>query len=408
MMSLSIETSPFLLTLAAGLPLAVWFYLFFLHGNFWRRGGGLPDPAVHEGPWPAVAVLVPARDEAALIGRTVAGLLEQDYPGEFHVFLVDDHSSDGTAARASEVARARGRADALDVIVAPDLPAGWTGKLWALRTGHAAARTSFDQAEFLWLCDADIGHPPSALRRLVSHALEDRRDLVSLMVLLKAEGFWGRLLIPPFVYFFQKLYPFAWAADPKRRTAAAAGGCVLLRRGTFERAGGFEAIRGALIDDCTLAALVKHADEGARGRIWLGLTRTSVSLRPYAGFAEVWNMVARTAYTQLHHSPLLLLGTLAGMVVTYLGPPAALIVGLATGQLAAASLGLAAWSLMAVSFLPTLRLYRLPALWAPTLPLAATLYSAMTVASAWRHWRGRGGHWKGRSHQALAADPRAK
>ena len=224
------------------------------------------------------------------------------------------------------------------------------------------------------------------------------------MVLLKANGFWGRVLVPPFVYFFQKLYPFAWAADPARRTAAAAGGCVLLRRAAFERSGGFAAIRGALIDDCTLAASIKHSG----GRIWLGLSETSISLRPYAGFADIWNMVARSAYTQLRHSPLLLLGTLAGMAITYLGPPAALIAGLAVGHWLAAGLGLAAWALMAASFLPMLALYRLSALRAPTLPFAAALYSAMTVASAWRHWRGHGGHWKGRDHQALAAGPRAK
>ena len=404
MFSAPAETFSILSPLAAGLPLVVWLYLFFLRGGYWRTDRGLPDPPVHDGPWPPVAVLVPARDEAALIGRTVSGLLGQDYPGDFHIFLIDDHSTDGTAARASDAAQAGGRSATLSLVAAPPLPAGWTGKLWALAAGHKAAGESFAQAEFLWLCDADIGHPPSALRRLVSHALSDRRDLVSLMVLLKANGFWGRVLVPPFVYFFQKLYPFAWAADPARRTAAAAGGCVLLRCAAFERSGGFAAICGALIDDCTLAASIKHSG----GRIWLGLSETSISLRPYARFADIWNMVARSAYTQLRHSPLLLLGTLAGMAITYLGPPAALIAGLAVGHWLAAGLGLAAWALMAASFLPMLALYRLSALRAPTLPFAAALYSAMTVASAWRHWRGHGGHWKGRDHQALAAGPRAK
>lgn len=406
MMSLSADTSWFVVYLAAGLPLLVWLYLVFLHGGFWRKGPRLPDPPTHAGPWPPIAVLVPARNEADLIGRTVTGLLGQDYPGALRVFLIDDDSSDGTASQAVKAARACGREDALTVVVAPTLPAGWTGKLWALQAGHAAARTSFDQAEFIWLCDADIGHPPTALRRLVSFALADRRDLVSLMVLLKAEGFWGRMLVPPFVYFFRKLYPFAWAADPSRRTAAAAGGCVLLSRETFEQAGGFETIHGALIDDCALATAIKHHDGG--GRIWLGLTHSSVSLRPYAGFADIWNMVARSAYTQLRYSPLLLLGTLVGLAITYLGPPITLIAGLMIADGLVAGLGGAAWALMALSFLPILRLYRLSLLWAPTLPLVAALYSAMTFASAWRHWRGRGGYWKGRSHQAAGSRPESK
>lgn len=406
MMSLLAGTSSFFIYLAAGLPLSVWLYLVFLHGGFWRKGPRLPDPGTHEGPWPPVAVLVPARDEAALIGRTVSGLLAQDYPGPMRIFLTDDHSTDGTAAQAVEAARACGREDALTVVLAPDLPAGWTGKLWALRAGQAAARTSFDEAEFIWLCDADIGHPPTVLRRLVSHALDDRRDLVSLMVMLKAERFWGRMLVPPFVYFFRKLYPFAWVADPARRTAAAAGGCVLLRRDKFEQAGGFDPIRDALIDDCALATAIKHG--GAGGRIWLGLTETSISLRPYAGFADIWNMVARTAYTQLQYSPLLLLATLAGMVLTYLGPPAALVAGLVASDIAVAGLGGTAWGLMTLSFLPTLRLYGVSPLWASALPLVAGLYSAMTFASAWRHWRGRGGYWKGRSHQAAGSRPESK
>ncbi len=405
-MSLSTGTASFLIYLAAGLPLVLWLYLVFLHGGFWREGPRLPDSPPHQGSWPPVAVLVPARDEADLIGRTVTGLLAQDYPGPLRIFLTDDHSTDGTAAQAVEAARACGREDDLTVVLAPDLPAGWTGKLWALRAGHAATRTNFNEAEFIWLCDADIGHPPTVLRRLVSHALGDRRDLVSLMVLLKAERFWGRMLVPPFVYFFRKLYPFAWVADPTRRTAAAAGGCVLLRRDPFEQVGGFEAIRDALIDDCALAAAIKHRGNG--GRIWLGLTETSVSLRPYAGFADIWNMVARSAYTQLRYSPLLLLTTLAGMAITYLGPAAALIAGLARSEAIVAALGGAAWGLMVISFLPTLRLYKASPLWAPALPLVAVLYSAMTFASAWRHWRGRGGYWKGRSHQAAGSGPESE
>jgi len=331
----------------------------------------------------------------------LTSLLGQDYPGPLAVLLVDDHSSDATAERA-HAAAARAQGQRFTLLQSDPLPQGWTGKLWALNEGLRRVEPATD---YVWLCDADIAHGPSNLARLVTKAEAERRDLVSLMVALRCEAFWERLLIPPFIYFFQKLYPFAWVKDPRRATAAAAGGCVLLRRDSLTRIGGLNAIRGALIDDCALAAAVKRARRPDSAGIWLGLATEAPSIRPYAGLGDIWNMVARTAYTQLHYSPLLLAGTLLGMVLTYLAPPLLLLAWPLHGEgLTAAVAGLA-WALMAYSLLPTLRLYGQPAWIAPLLPLAAGLYSAMTFDSAWRHWRGVGGRWKGRVH-ARPADPR--
>ncbi|MCH8037405.1 MAG: glycosyltransferase [Proteobacteria bacterium] len=300
---------------------------------------------------------------------------------------------------ALEIARhAAGAAERLSVIAARALPAGWSGKLWALSEGLAEAETTAPEAPYLWLSDADIEHGPGTLRRLVAKAEDQRLNLVSLMVALSCRGFWERLLIPPFIYFFQMLYPFAWVNDPRRGTAAAAGGCMLLRRDALARAGGFEAIKGELIDDCALARRIKDlppSESVARG-IWLGLTRTSRSIRPYRGLGEIWRMVARSAYTQLRHSPLLLLGTLVGLALTFLAPPLiGLSAGLHGGE-AAAILGFSTWSLMALSAVPIYRLYRQPVWLAAFLPLAAAFYAAMTLESALRHWRGAGGAWKGR------------
>ena len=276
---------------------------------------------------------------------------------------------------------------------APALPPGWTGKLWALEQG---VRQVGAESRYLWFSDADITQPPQALRALVAKAEHERRDLVSLMVALRCEDFWEALLIPPFIYFFQKLYPFSWVNDPARRMAAAAGGCVLLRSEALAKSGGLAALSDALIDDCTLATRIKEASgDGSRG-IWLGLAETARSIRPYGGLGAIWNMVARTAYTQLHHQPLLLIGTLLGMMLTYFAAPIILLSHPWHQDGLAALTGAAAWLAMSLSFLPVLRLYGQGVWLAPLLPLAAALYSAMTVDSAWRHWRGRGGNWKGR------------
>ncbi len=394
-------------TAIAGVSLAIWLYLVALRGGFWRADRRLDEDLAAPPAWPAVVALVPARDEAEVIGRSVAALLAQDYPGRFRIVLVDDHSRDGTAEAARHAAGAagsEGMAERLSVVAARALPAGWSGKLWALSEGLAHAEAAVPEVPYLWLSDADIEHEPDTLRRLVAKAEDQRLNLVSLMVALSCRGFWERLLIPPFIYFFQMLYPFAWVNDPRKGTAAAAGGCMLLRRDALARAGGFEAIRGELIDDCALARRIKDLPPtetegagggGARG-VWLGLTTTSRSIRPYRGLGEIRRMVARNAYTQLRHSPLLLLGTLIGLALTFLAPP---LVGLSAelhGDKVAAIVGFSTWSLMALSAVPTYRLYRQPVWLAALLPLAAACYCAMTLESAFRHWRGAGGAWKGR------------
>lgn len=388
-------------TLLAGLSLAAWIYLLFFHGGFWRIRERLDDPPAEPSsrPWPAVTAVCPARDEATVIAPAILSLLGQDYPGELRVILVDDDSDDGTAAMASASAEARGRSDRLTIVRAPPPPEGWAGKLWALSTGIAAAKATAPDAQWLWFSDADIVASRAMLTRLIAKAERDDLDMVSLMVELSTRSFWERLLIPPFVFFFRKLYPFSRVNDPADATAAAAGGCVLLRREALERAGGIERIRGALIDDCTLAGIVKRDGRPDGGRIWLGQTRSSRSIRPYAGLAGIWHMVARSAYTQLRHSPLLLLGTLIGMFVVYFVPPLAVAALPVHGSGPAAAMGFAAWLVMSGTFWPTLRYYSQPEWLAPLLPLAAAFYSAMTLDSAIAHWCGRGGRWKGRVGQ---------
>lgn len=377
------------------LSLAIWTYLLVFRGGFWRSDERLEAASAPPGGWPGVTAVMPARNEEDVIFESLPSLLAQDYAGPLTVLLVDDHSSDATAARAQEAAAASDHPERFRLLQAGALPEGWTGKLWALSEGIGQVDPASD---YVWLCDADITHVPQALSALVSKAEAEGRDLVSLMVALRCEDFWERLLIPPFIYFFQKLYPFAWVKDPRRSTAAAAGGCILLRRTALERIGGLAAIRGALIDDCSLAAAVKRARRPEGSGIWLGLATRARSIRPYEGLGAIWNMVARSAYTQLHYSPLLLAGTLLGMVFTYLVPPALLLAWPLHGDAPAAAVAGLAWALMTCSLLPTLRLYRQPAWIAPLLPVAAGLYSAMTFDSAWRHWRGVGGQWKGRVH----------
>ncbi len=259
------------------------------------------------GDWPHVAVVVPARNEAETIAQSVDSLAKQDYPGEFYIIVVDDHSEDGTAALARNAAEVSGAAERVSIHSAAVLPQGWTGKLWALNEGVQEAAKHLP--EFFWFTDADIEHAPDTLRRLVFRAEKEPLDLASLMVLLQAKTFPERLLIPPFLYFFLMLYPPRWIADPKARTAGAAGGCILLRCEALERIGGLAAIRREVIDDCALARAVKKSG----GEIWMGLTRASVSLRGYGSFAEIRNMIARTAFSQLHYSLFFLVVTLAAL-----------------------------------------------------------------------------------------------
>ena len=381
------------LSALAMVSLVVWLYLLLGRDGFWRARPRIEDEAAKgPGSWPAVVAIVPARNEAAHVEQALRSLLAQDYPGELAVVLVDDHSEDGTAAIGARLAT--GSARPLEVTHARALPPGWSGKLWAVAEGLRHAARSRIDAAYVLLTDADITHHPANLSRLVAKAEGDRLDLASLMVRLHCGSFWERLLIPPFVFFFQKLYPFAAVNAPDRATAAAAGGCMLVRRRALDEAGGIAAIRTELIDDVALARAIKGRPGG--GRIWLGLTGTTASLRRYQALAEIWAMVARSADVQLRHSVARLIGTLVGMAIAYAVPPLGLLAGLAQGDRPLAALALAAWIAMALAYLPTLRLYRLSAAWLPTLPLAATLYSAMTVDSAIQHRRGTGGRWKGR------------
>ena len=375
-----------------GISVAAWIYLLLFRGFFWlmreRDDRDLPpEPA----DWPAVIAVVPARNEADVIVRSVGSLLGQDYPGEFRLVLVDDNSEDGTGKVAAEAAATNGAETRLSVIAGQPLARGWTGKLWAVSQGVEAARAG--APTYLWITDADIAHEPQTLRRLVARAEAGQLALVSLMARLQTGTWAERLLIPAFVFFFDMLFPFGLVNDPKNKLAAAAGGCMLVRRESLEAAGGVAAIRGEIIDDCALGARLK-----AQGPIWLGLTRTSVSLRPYGSLGDIGRMVARSAYAQLGYSPWLLAGTVAGMALVYLTAPVLAVFG----QGAARWLGLAAWTLVAAAFQPMLRYYRLSPLWGLALPLIGALYTAFTVQSAIEVWRGRGGMWKGRS-QALAA-----
>ncbi len=332
---------------------------------------------------------MPARNEADVIARALRSLIAQDYPGRFAVTVVDDRSEDGTG----DAARATGDdAGRVCVVTARSRPAGWSGKVWALAEGVAAARAGGAAPAYWWFSDADVEHAPDTLARLVATAQGERRALVSQMVALHCRTSWERRLIPAFVFFFRLLYPFAWVNDDRRATAGAAGGCVLLADAALVRIGGIERIAGELIDDCALAAAVKNSGGG----LWLGLATTSRSVRPYGSLGAIWSMVARTAYTQLRYSPRLLAGTVAGMALLYAAPPAAAVGGALARRWDVAAGGALGWATMALAYAPTLRLYGVPRAQALGLPLAALLYTAMTVDSARRHARGRGGTWKGR------------
>ena len=398
---------PWLLLVIASVSLLAWLHLLLLRGGFWKanRRLGRPGPLSADQA-PAVVAVVPARDEAETVGETIRALLAQDYAGALQVVLVDDGSEDGTAEVARAAAEAAGQPQRLTVLQGAPLPAGWAGKLWALNQGVAEAGRLSPSACYLWFIDADIVAASDSLNRLVQKAESEGRALVSLMALLHHSGAWPRLLIPPFVFFFQKLYPFAWSNNPRRSTAAAAGGCALVRADSLKRAGGLEAIKDALIDDCALARLIKDQARGEGRGIWLGLTRSVVSIRPYRQLSEIWRMVARSAYTQLEHSPIQLIGTVLGMLLLYLAPPAIPLTAALHGVWQAAVVAAGAWLLMAFVAWPTYRLYREPAWRTLLLPLAALLYTAMTLDSAWQHARGRGGLWKGRA-QAQGARPLA-
>ena len=375
--------------LVALLVLAIWIYLLLFRGWFWRgrESDAIDAPSMLQGgPWPRVAAVVPARDEAAVLPQSLPSLLAQDYTPPLTVIVVDDQSEDGTFAVARHIGSAAGRE--VVVLRGAPRPPGWTGKVWAMQQGIAHAAAMPDPPHYLLLTDADISYSPDALRHLVARARSGGLVLTSLMAKLNCASLAERALIPAFIFFFQMLYPFAWVGRTSKRTAAAAGGCMLVERRALEKAGGMAAIRDALIDDCALAAVLK-----AEGPIWLGLTERVVSLRPYPRVDDIRRMVSRSAYAQLRYSPLMLAGTVAGLALTFLAAPLlAIFAGYPSW-----GFGVAAWGLMTIAFQPTLRFYRLSPLWGPVLPLIAAAYLAFTVDSAYQHWRGRGGMWKGRA-----------
>jgi hopene-associated glycosyltransferase HpnB len=388
------------LAIACVVSAVAWLFLVLAHGGFWLTNQRLPVAGREPATWPGVAAVVPARNEADSLPETLPALLAQDYPGKFRVFLVDDNSDDGTGAVAAELGEKAGRDGGvpLTVVTGKPRPEGWAGKVWAMAQGFAAVTAS---PEYVLFTDADISWSPHALRDLVASAEADNRVLVSQMALLRAETPWERVIVPAFVYFFAQLYPFRKVNDPKSGTAAAAGGCMLVRRAALEEAGGLEEIRGALIDDVALGTLLKRPGN----RTWLGLTTDVRSARPYPSLASLWHMVARSAYVQLRYNPLLLAGTIIGLLVLYVAPPAGAVAGLVAAAAGAGGgwtalagfAGLAGWALMTASYVPMLHLYRLSALRAPTLPLIAALYAAMTADSARRHYSGRAVSWRGRT-----------
>jgi hopene-associated glycosyltransferase HpnB len=376
----------------AALPLIAWVYLLLARAGFWRVSGmsiptePSPDAAVH------VVAVIPARDEALTIGDTVASLLRQDFVGSMHVVLVDDGSADGTARAASEAATSVGAGERLSILAGSALPAGWTGKLWAMSQGVAAAASM--NPDYLLLTDADIHHEPGNIRALVTAARAHDCDLISSMVQLSVATIAERCLIPAFVFFFFLLYPPGLVASVRSRTAAAAGGCMLVRPKALIRIGGLQSIRSELIDDCALA----HAIKESGGTVRLGLTRTAHSTRRYGSFAEVGRMISRSAFYQLHHSWWLLAATLFGLGLTYLLP----LILLFSGDPVSIALGAAAWLLMSISYLPMVRFYRLSPLWSLCLPAIAMFYAGATLHSALQYLLRRGGQWKGRVQDVRA------
>lgn len=379
-----------LLEIAAFSSAVIWAYLLLARGGFWflrerddRDGAASAEFA--PGAWPPVVAVMPARNEAPFVARSVGSLLRQDYPGLFQIVLVDDGSADGTAGIAQAVARGLGSEERLRVIRGRPVPEGWTGKLWAIQQGSASVQ---DGAEYLLFTDADIVHASDNLRKLVARASKSRLTLVSVMAKLRCESRLERAVMPAFVFFFDMLFPFAWVNRPRCRTAAAAGGCMLVRRSALDAAGGIAPIREEIIDDCALARRLKR-----QGPVWLGLSEHAVSLRPCQSFGDVRGMITRSAYAQLGYSPCLLAATIVVMALAFWAPPVVAVIGFGSARFSA----VAAWSAMALALVPMLRFYRLSPLWGFAFPAIATLYMVFTIDSAVQHWRGRGGMWKGRA-----------
>ncbi|MFT8737076.1 MAG: glycosyltransferase [Zymomonas mobilis] len=374
-------------TILGLLSLSIWIGLLFFHGGFWlcRERDDRPVPSLDI--WPDVVAVVPARNEADVIEKTIRSLLMQEYPGNFKVILVDDNSEDNTAEVARKAAGDYPEGK-LTILNGETLPKGWAGKLWAIDQGIKAA----GQVKWLWLTDADIAHRTDTLKMLVAHSEKEGLIFHSLMARLSCNNFAEWALIPAFVFFFQMLYPFRHINNPKHKTAGAAGGCMLADRVSLEKAGSIEAIRHAIIDDCSLGMIMKK-----QGKIRLSLTNRSLSVRPYLSFREIGHMISRSAYAQLQYSSLLLALTLAGMSLVYLVPP---ILFFLTHGLSA-WVGLTGWVMMALAFQPILHFYHRSPLWGIALPLIAIFYSCATFFSAVHVWQGRGGMWKGRAQARI-------
>lgn len=384
------------------LSLLIWLYLLGFRGQFWQANQRINHDLPLLEIYPSICAVIPARNEAKLLPITLKSLLNQNYPGSFSIILVDDHSTDGTSKIAQEVAKDFNQIHKLTIISAQPLPSGWTGKLWAIEQGISHAQKQVIPPDYFLLTDADIEHDTTNLHQLVTKAEQQDLSLVSLMVKLRCESFWEQFLIPAFVFFFQKLYPFSWVNDPQNKMAAAAGGCILIRAQALNNIGGIQVVRQALIDDCALAKAVKYINKSEAKNIlnstaiWLGLTDSTHSLRPYPSLKTIWDMVARTAFTQLNYSPWLLVGTITGMTLIYLVPPVSFILGILIENQLVLIIGLLTWLLMAIAYFPTLKLYQCSPLWALSLPAIALLYNLMSINSALLYWQGKGVSWKGR------------
>ncbi|WP_324282111.1 glycosyltransferase [Cyanobacterium aponinum UTEX 3221] len=376
----------------ATLSLIIWIYLITARGNFWLCNQFLESQILKEKL--NITIIIPARNEAENISICLESLLNQDYQGDFKIILVNDQSEDNTVQIAENLARKKNQTHRLIILNGKPLPQGWSGKLWAMSQGVEWARQNLSTDYFLFT-DADIKHSVDNLSQLLAKAEKDNLDLVSLMVKLHCQSFWEKLLIPAFIFFFQKLYPFPLINNPRSKVSGAAGGCILIREKALTRIGGIEALKQALIDDCTLASLVKKSLPPNHG-IWLGLSNNTVSLRKYPTLNPIWNMVARTAFTQLNYSTLLLIGTILGMFITYLISPIAFLYSLYSLNIPLLIISLITLLLMALSYYPTVKLYQLPIFYSFCLSAIAFLYTLMTIDSAFRHWQGKGGQWKGR------------
>ena len=376
------------------LSLALWLFLLLFWGKFWLSNQGILSNNQNLETYPTVWAVVPARDEAEVIPVSLASLLNQDYLGEFFVVLVDDNSRDRTSEIAQATANQLNKTEQLKIISGKPLVEGWKGKLWAMKQGIDYAKQQTPPPDYFLFTDADINHDVHNLGQLVTKAETENLDLVSLMVLLSCQSLWEKLLIPAFVFFFQKLYPFPWVNNPKKSIAAAAGGCILINSKALAEIGGITTIKDALIDDCSLAQAVKSQGNN----IWLGLTETTTSLRTYDDLKTIWDTIARTAFTQLNYSSLLLIGTIMGMGIVYLVSPICLIIGILTSNWPVVGVAFLTWFLMTLAYVPTIKLYNLSITWAFSLPAIAFLYTLMTIDSAIKYWQGKGGAWKGRTY----------